>query len=268
MITTKYKNLWKAAPACLLLLGLSQPASATIATFSTTQNFSLDNLGLSAAQPGNTSFSESNTETGALAFDRFTFNLVGPNGGYLSDVRVTYQSIFRHQGAAGAEDTRCDGFFPCIFGNGWRDDAEVTANLSAMWDITLADPATQNVSASDSSVLNCDSNGDRKRACQDLYDSGTQVSSGAFDLSGFTLADFEGTSPIAFELSNITAFNGSCDRIGGDSDSEIRCQIANGATWGGSVTVEYDYAVPTPATLSLFGLALVGLGLSRKRKMA
>jgi hypothetical protein len=266
MITIKFNSLWKAAPVCLLLLGLSQPASATIATFSTTQNFILNNLGLSAEQQGNTSFNETKTETGALAFDRFTFNLVGPNGGYLSDVRITYESIFRHQGSAGARDTARDctlGIFNC----GWRDDARVTGNLSALWDITLADPAMQNVSASDSSTLICDNNGNSNQACSIGYDSGFLVSGGALDLSGFSLADFEGTSPIAFALSNITAFDGSCARLDGDNN-ELRCQVANGATWEGSVTVEYDYVVPTPATLGLFGLALVGLGLSRKRKMA
>jgi hypothetical protein len=150
---------------------------------------------------------------------------------------------------------------PTIASGGTGDFAGV-AGLTATSDIDITAPGgtiyalpvieggfaftLANVSNIVSSALSC--NG---ALCNDAK---AFTISGTVTGIGFDATNFEG---------NFTA-NGTCTRAGQSDNCEGGSQSAS---WSSSVVaLGTPVTVPVPATLALFGLGLLGLGVSRKKK--
>lgn len=265
---TNFKSIGKAALASLLLLGMSVPASALVV--SQTQNFTLDNQGnvsatvnmAGAAINGTKNYGDTELVTDALAFSRFFLP-----GGQLNGVTITYTTNIQMIGSTTALDNDCERiFFNTICLGNYADDAETEVQYNSGFTLSLVDPATETVMASEFQEIGC-LNGGSSQSCTAGFNTGAVSFSGTMDLSGFTLADFKdfGNNPIDFDLSNNMMIAGICTRIQGTA-SELDCGAWGDSFWSGSITVEYSYdQVPVPATVLLMGLGLAGLGWSRRK---
>lgn len=263
------KNLGVAAG----LMVLSASGYAAVIEYSS--GFAANNLSNYDATSGS-HLSDSSSETTNINLARFDASL-----GTLTDVEITFSSSWDHTSSARAYDNyseystytrsyRCGflGWRTCYTTyRDYRNDTAVSLSSNASFTVSLDDPFEQSMMSFDSNYDGCSryrSNGGYTSCADSTYDNNNDFN-GSLDLSIFSLDDFIGSDALDLSFTTDASFNGNCD----NNDQGDHCYAYNDAFWSGMVSVIYTYdeiTVPEPATLGMFALGLVGLGLSRKRQ--
>ncbi len=231
----------------LLLFGAAGAAQAAIMTISDTASFSTY-TNQDVYTSGSSRYTGASTTYDYFTLDRFNGSL-----GTLLGVSVRFTSTWNHRVWANSDDDS---------GWGYEDDVYVRARGVAQYGVYMYDPYSTARSTTDSEIVRCS---DDDGYCSDYDNSGNRSFNRSMNLSGFSLADFIGNDSL-----NLYAWNSqdadilSCDNGGNDD-----CSAYSRGNFWGQATVTYRYqTVPEPGTLSLFGLALLAFGISRKLRKA
>lgn len=270
----RFQQKFVAIMALLAGLAVSTNTRATVLFFSTP--FSVTDV---SSGPVGASFFGTLSDSQLLVLPRFD-----PTLGTLEGVEIQLQSDFVVFMLLQAFDGQPEATFipvpPFIINE--HNDAGIDASVDGSLRVQLFDPSSSTTTLNFPSV-----NG----FCNELIsDAGNAscldnvFSPSTYDalmpLGALGLLDFTGTDPINL----FTALNGTFSGVCDSDDVGDECELGVRITWSGLVGVTYTYgidgggdppgggddgnSVPEPTTLVLFGLAGLGLALSRRRSKA
>lgn len=263
-----------AAMSVLAGLALSTNTWATVAFYSTP--FSVTDV---SSGPVGDSFSGTLSDVQFLELPRFD-----PTLGTLEDVEIQFQSDYVVFMLLQAFDGRPEATFIPVppFVINAHNDAGIDVSVEGSLRVQLFDPSSSTTTLNFPSV-----NGFCYELISDAVDAScldNVFSPSTYDalmpLGALGLLDFVGTDPINL----LTALNGTFSGVCDSDDVGDECELGVRITWSGLVGVTYTYgidgggdppgggddgnSVPEPTTLVLFGLAGLGLALSRRRSKA